>query len=78
MLVRPTGDSYIVFDRHGGILGRVAWLARWKQYEFLPSAGSGYSGGCCRDMAAFLDKVTRERKAPAAAGQQVLLGRPHD
>ena len=64
MAVRPVGDGWLVLTREGLTLGRVAWYARWKQYEFLPATGSGYSAGCCRDMAAFLDKVTRERKAP--------------
>jgi hypothetical protein len=51
-----------VFTTRGDSLGRVQWLARWRQYEFLPAPGSGYSAGCCRDMAAFLDRETKARK----------------
>lgn len=62
MLGRQVGDGWIVFDRHGGTLGRIAWYARWKQYEFLPNQGTGYSSGCCRDLARFLDEKTKARK----------------
>ena len=63
MTATPVGGGWIVNDKRGGVLGRIAWYARWNQYEFLPSHGSGYSGGCCRDLAKFLDRVTAARKA---------------
>lgn len=67
MTVTPVGDGWIVTTKRGDILGRVRWYEDWNQYEMLPTTGSGFTAGCCRDLARFLDRVTRERKAGGGA-----------
>lgn len=58
-----TRSGWTITTKRGDVLGRVEWFDRWAQYEFLPTPGSGYSAGCCRDLAAFLDRETKARKA---------------
>lgn len=63
MTATSTPTGWTVCDKRGGALGRVIWHAAWKQYEFLPDFDTGYTAGCCRDLARFLDRVTAARKA---------------
>lgn len=60
----PAG--WLILDKRGGVLGHVEWWARWRAYVFVPEANTIYSSGCARDIAAFLDARTAERKAHRA------------
>ena len=53
-------------SNHGGaVLGRVEWMARWKEYEFIPEADTAYTVECLRDLADFVGKMNAARKANA-------------
>ena len=47
----------------GDILGVVRWYSGWRRYVFAPVEGSEYEQDCLRDIAAFVERETRERKA---------------
>jgi len=56
-------------SNHGGaVLGRVEWMARWKEYEFIPEADTAYTVECLRDLAEFVGKMNAARKALASVG----------
>ena len=51
-------------SNHGGaVLGRVEWMARWREYEFIPEADTAYTVECLRDLADFVGKMNAARKA---------------
>ena len=51
-------------SNHGGaVLGRVEWMARWKEYEFIPETDTAYTVECLRDLADFVGKMNAARKA---------------
>ena len=53
-------------SNHGGaVLGRVEWMARWKEYEFIPEADTAYTVECLRDLADFVGRMNAARKANA-------------
>lgn len=56
-------DRWIVLDREGGVLGKVRWLGRWRQYCFVPGQCATFSAGCLDDLAGFIRAQMRARKA---------------
>jgi len=49
-------------SNHGGaVLGRVEWMARWKEYEFVPEENTAYTVECLRDLADFVGKMNRKK-----------------
>jgi hypothetical protein len=49
----------------GAVLGRVEWIERWKEFEFIPERGTAYTVECLRDLSDFVGKMNTERKATA-------------
>lgn len=45
-------------------LGHVEWFSRWRKCVFVPLANTVYEQGCLRDIAAFCEAQTKERKKP--------------
>lgn len=43
-------------------LGVVVWFAGWRQYCFEPRENTTFNNGCLCDLAAFLERVNRERR----------------
>lgn len=54
--------EWLVFDRHGGVLGKVAWYGRWRQYTFEASAGSVFNTGCLSDIERFLSEQNESQR----------------
>lgn len=56
-------QQYKVYTTRGGdLLGVIHWYIRWNCYEFLPEWGSGYSSGCLRDIADFIENHAEKEK----------------
>ena len=58
-----TTDRWQVLGNGGDVLGVVQWFGRWRQYTFDPAPGTTFNATCLRDIAAWLDKINRERRA---------------
>lgn len=58
-----------IYTRAGDILGTVEWYGQWRQYTFNPREGTTYSGGCLRDIMAFLERVNKEQRQPRGQRQ---------
>lgn len=54
---------WTIRNNSGGVLGYVAWYAQWRQYEYKPNAGTGYSDVCLADLRAFVARRNAEQKA---------------
>lgn len=54
-------------SRNGGnaVLGRVEWMTRWKEYEYIPEPDTAYTVECLRDLADFVGKMNAARKENA-------------
>ncbi len=46
-------------NRPGDLLGTVEWYAKWKQYEFIPQYGMGFTIECLLDIADFIKQLER-------------------
>ena len=53
-------DKWRVTSVRGDLLGEVHWFGRWRQYGFSPEISTTFNRGCLIDMAAFLDRVTKQ------------------
>lgn len=42
-------------------IGSVEYMHRWKKWEYVPKAGSGYTSNCIRDIAHFLDHLEKPK-----------------
>jgi hypothetical protein len=49
-------------NRNNDLLGTVEWFVRWREWEYVPQEGTGYSVGCLRDMADFLAQLNAQPK----------------
>ena len=56
MYARPTVE---VRTRSGDVLGGIAWYGRWREYVFVPDAGTVYSEGCLQDIVAKVGAMNR-------------------
>lgn len=54
-------------NHYGSVLGRIEWMARWKEYEFIPYTDTAYTVECLRDLADFVGKMNAARKEIAVA-----------
>ncbi len=43
-------------------LGKIAWFANWRQYNFIPGDCTTYAASCLRDIADFCDFQTLRQK----------------
>jgi len=41
-------------------LGEVVWMPRWKRFVFQPEPLVEFDSGCLRDIATFLDSLSKE------------------
>ena len=54
----------VCLSNHGdAVLGRVEWMAKWREFEFVPKANTAYTVECLRDLTDFVGKMNAERKA---------------
>lgn len=60
---RVTREWRVVAKQSGNVLGVVRWYTGWRRYVFAPEWGSEYEQDCLRDIASFIERETRERKA---------------
>ncbi len=44
----------VVGIRHGDRLGTIKWFPRWRQYAFMPEAGTSYDVSC---LSALIDRI---------------------
>ncbi len=57
-------DRWAIYAKDGAMLGRVSWYSRWRQYTFAPvSLSSVFSHECLADLAAFLKRLGRDKRA---------------
>lgn len=66
----PTGKTrrFIVTDAAGNPLGDVKWFSTWRRYAFYPGRLTVYEPTCLRDIAAFIDEITAERRSGPRRG----------
>ena len=50
------------------VLGRVEWMERWKEHEYVPEPSTAYTIECLRDIADFVGKMNAERKERTGQG----------
>ena len=46
----------------GSTLGEVRWFAPWRKYAFYVASGCLFEEDCLRDIADFVETVTREHR----------------
>jgi len=56
-------NDYEVLTSDGRQLGWIRWFASWRQYAFYPGVETLYEESCLRNIAAFCERATAERKA---------------
>lgn len=45
--------------KSNNILGDVRYNKKWKEYEFVPGMGTGFSEECLRDIRDFIQKANK-------------------
>lgn len=45
----------------GQLLGYVEWYARWRTFQFVPAAGTGFTWDCLRDLSVFVAELNQQR-----------------
>lgn len=46
----------------GGILGKIIWFSKWRQYIFEPSYLTIWNRKCMNDVIFFIDNLMKDRK----------------
>jgi hypothetical protein len=41
------------------LLGEIAFYSKWREWEFLPNPGTGYTIECLRDIADFIGQLPK-------------------
>lgn len=61
-----------VMDQGGGRLGQVKWYAPWRRYCFSPDPEriTVFEQDCLRDLALFVEQMTRDHKKARAERKQ--------
>lgn len=59
---RKTRLWSVLSKSSGGTLGHVRWYGPWRQYCFYPEPPTVFSGGCLREIAAFIGKAMHEHR----------------
>jgi hypothetical protein len=47
-------STWMIHDRHGGLLGHVAWYGAWRQYCFFPDGRPVFNRSCLNEITCFL------------------------
>ena len=56
-------DRWDILTVDGGFtIGRVSWSTGWRRYVFRPGEHSEWEQDCLHDVAAFLEKETKDYK----------------
>ncbi len=56
-------DGYICRNtKSNDYLGLVLWYSTWKRFVFQADENAVFSSDCLRDIAAFEDEATKEKK----------------
>ena len=61
--VDTQGFTVCLSNYGDAVLGRVEWMAKWREFEFVPEANTAYTVECLRDLTDFVGKMNAERKA---------------
>lgn len=61
-------------DQPGIQLGWVCWYGHWRKYGFFPDAQTVFEQDCLRDIAAFIEKKTREHMLAKKSTAKSLPG----
>lgn len=56
---RSPRSSWRILSRAGDVIGRVEWYSEWSQFVLVADPNAVYSSGCLRDVARFVDEITR-------------------
>lgn len=74
--VSASGKTKIwtVHSTAGGSLGEVRWFAPWRKYAYYPQTGCLFEEDCLRDIADFVEKVTREHRAKLSPPPVMMNG----
>lgn len=51
-----------VRTKDGILLGRIAWMGRWRKYSFDPVTATTYEETCLQEIAEFLEVTTRKHR----------------
>jgi len=60
-------ETWRVSTLDGAPLGRIAWFGRWRRYAFFPFDATVFEQQCLRDIAAFCEQATQDRRAVKAS-----------
>lgn len=55
-------NIYVVRDVYGNQLGTVKWYGPWRKYAFYPDVNTLYEWECLRDIAVFVEDITKAHK----------------
>ncbi len=55
----PKTKTWDVFGEKKDLIGRIAWLGRWRKYCFFPELGTVFEQACLREIADFCEHETR-------------------
>jgi hypothetical protein len=62
-LPKPKTKTWLVVSNCGsGLLGRIAWFARWRKYSFFPEGGTVFEEVCLKEIVDFCQLKTKEHK----------------
>ena len=62
-----------VVNKSGKILGKISWLAQWRQYTFDPEAYTTFNNGCLQDITDVLTSLNSEHKNNNLAKDGIYL-----
>ena len=62
-----------VVNKSGKILGKISWLAQWRQYTFDPEAYTTFNNGCLQDITDVLASLNSEHKNNNLAKDGIYL-----
>ena len=66
---QPTG--FLIFNnRDKGIMGRISWHSRWRQYEVAFESSYAWTHDCLADVRAFIVDATAKQRAANAGGER--------
>lgn len=56
----------VLSKNSGALLGKVVWRATWRKYVFEPDGDTVFDAICLRDIAGYIEALTREHKQKGA------------
>lgn len=58
----PKTRRVLVVNKHDDSqLGNIGWFGRWRRYAFYPLSGTVFEQDCLRDIASYIEAMTKER-----------------